>query len=250
MTPERFRMILEKVQPYTDYIYLHILGEPLLHPQLEELISIGCELGFHVCITTNGTLISKTAAVLDAGRKLHKISISLQAQEVNASIRGDDVYLRECFDFGKEACENCIVAFRLWNEGGADSGNEHILEVMRDYFPEEWTKHFHGYKLRKNVYLESAEVFEWPELPEDGEETAGSRHFCYGLRDQIGVLADGTVVPCCLDHEGDIALGNLLTEDLGTILAGQRAQAIYEGFSRREAVEPLCRNCGYASRFQ
>jgi radical SAM protein with 4Fe4S-binding SPASM domain len=79
----------------------------------------------------------------------------------------------------------------------------------------------------------------------EGSETV----FCYGLRDQIGVLCDGTVVPCCLDHEGDLALGNLFRQDLSEILETSRAKAIYEGFSNRRAAEDLCRRCGYAQRF-
>ena len=77
----------------------------------------------------------------------------------------------------------------------------------------------------------------------------GEKVFCYGLRDQLGVLCDGTVVPCCLDHEGDIVLGNLFQEDLDAILASPRAQAIYRGFSDGKAAEELCRRCGYARRF-
>ena len=77
----------------------------------------------------------------------------------------------------------------------------------------------------------------------------GKTCFCYGLRDQIGVLVDGTVVPCCLDAEGSIALGNLLTQSLEDILNAPRATALRAGFDNRTAVEPLCRRCGYARRF-
>ena len=77
----------------------------------------------------------------------------------------------------------------------------------------------------------------------------GESCFCYGLRDQAGVLCDGTVVPCCMDHEGDIPLGNLFSQSLGEILASDRAQRIREGFSRRRATEPLCRTCGFARKF-
>ncbi len=80
-------------------------------------------------------------------------------------------------------------------------------------------------------------------------EDLGEQGFCMGLRDQIAVLSDGTVVPCCLDHEGDIALGNLFTSPLSEILASQRARALYDGFSRRLATEPLCRRCAYRVRF-
>ena len=72
---------------------------------------------------------------------------------------------------------------------------------------------------------------------------------CIRDREQLAVLSDGTVVPCCLDHEGDIPLGNLLERDLEDILRGPRARALYDGFSRRRPSEALCRRCGYARRF-
>ena len=99
--------------------------------------------------------------------------------------------------------------------------------------------------LGENLFLELEEQFSWPDLagPERGAQ------FCFGLRDQIGVLADGTVVPCCLDHEGDIPLGNLFQTPLSEILASPRARAIYDGFSNRAPAEALCRRCGFATRF-
>ena len=83
-------------------------------------------------------------------------------------------------------------------------------------------------------------------------EYKGESVFCYGLRDQFGVLSDGSVVPCCLDHDGDITLGNILDTDasLEEILSSERAQKIKNGFTRRYASEELCRRCGYAQRFQ
>ncbi len=110
-----------------------------------------------------------------------------------------------------------------------------------------WTPSRGGSRLAPGVYLNWGETFRWPDL---NEQAVSARHFCYGLRDQLGVLCDGTVVPCCLDHEGDVPLGNLLREDLQTILDRPRTQAVIEGFRRGEAVEPLCQRCGYATRFR
>ncbi|MBQ3492119.1 MAG: SPASM domain-containing protein, partial [Oscillospiraceae bacterium] len=104
-----------------------------------------------------------------------------------------------------------------------------------------------GIRIAPNVYLEYGEKFDWPDLQaQEGTETV----FCYGLRDQLGVLCDGSVVPCCLDHEGDLTLGNLFSQEMEEILASPRAKAIYDGFSQKQAVETLCRRCGYARRFK
>jgi len=63
------------------------------------------------------------------------------------------------------------------------------------------------------------------------------------------ILVDGTVVPCCLDGEGVINLGNIHESDFSQIVESERANNIFNGFSRREAVEELCRKCGYRTKF-
>ena len=138
-----------------------------------------------------------------------------------------------------------ICLFPL-NQGGADEKNAQILSAMESRFPKPWKDARRGTAIGDKVFLEYGDKFDWPDL---GACDGGDRVFCYGLRDQIGVLCDGTVVPCCLDHEGDLALGNLHQEDMDTILCSKRAQAIYQGFQNRKAAEELCRKCGYAKRF-
>ena len=139
------------------------------------------------------------------------------------------------------------MVYRLWNQGGESAQNDAILKTMREFFPGDWVESPRGIRIGQRVFLEYGDKFDWPDLSaEDGGEAV----FCYGLRDQIGVLCDGTLVPCCLDHDGDIALGNLFEQDLEEILETPRAKAIYEGFRKRKAMEELCRKCGYARRFR
>ena len=246
LSPADFRILAEKLRGHTEYLYFHVLGEPLLHPQLEELLAIAGELGFHVMITTNGTLLPQRGGILLASPAVHKVNLSLQSFEANGRGELED-YMAGCIAFVREAAQRGILCdFRLWNRGGLEQRNQEILSLLKQSFPGPWIRSRNGEKLAQGVWLDPGDLFDWPDL--DLEEIS-TRGFCYGLRDQIGILADGTVVPCCLDHEGDIPLGNLLKEDLETILQSPRARAIYEGFSRREAVEPLCRRCGYARRF-
>ena len=138
------------------------------------------------------------------------------------------------------------MVYRLWNQGGADELNAKILNIMEQYFPKPWKEDRRGVRIGEKVFLEYGDKFDWPDL---AAPEGSCRVFCYGLRDQIGVLCDGTVVPCCLDHEGDLALGNLFSEDMEAILDNPRAKAIYDGFTDRTAAEELCRKCGYARRF-
>ena len=246
ITEENFSFLLAALRPYTDYLYFHLMGEPLAHPKLGRFLELAGNAGFRVILTTNGTLLAKNQQILLSAPALHKVNISLHAFEANDLRIPFEQYLEECFAFGQAAGGNPLTVYRLWNHGGKDSQNEVILDAMRRAFPEEWIVERRGTRIAHRTYLEYGEKFDWPDLNacESGEGV-----FCYGLRDQIGVLWDGTVVPCCLDHEGDIALGNLFQNSLEEILATDRAQAIYNGFSNRTAVEPLCRRCGYARRF-
>ena len=246
MTEAEFAQLLPKLRPYTDFLYFHLMGEPLLHPKLGIFLQLAGEQGFKVILTTNGTLLEKQQQMLLASPALHKVNISLHAFEANDLDIPFAEYLRRCFAFGKAAEGKVLVSYRLWNNGGADEKNDTIKETMAQYFPLPWMQERRGIRIGARVYLEHGDKFDWPDL---SAEDGGSYVFCYGLRDQLGVLCDGTVVPCCLDHEGDLALGNLFRQDMEEILASPRATAIYEGFSGRRAVEALCRRCGYARRF-
>ena len=247
MTESELAALLPQLRPWADYLYFHLMGEPLLHPKLREFLSMAGEAGFKVILTTNGTLLKKQQKMLLHSPALHKVNISLHAFEANDLAVPFSEYLRGCFAFGKAAEGKCIISYRLWNGGGADELNGQILDTMAEYFPRPWAEERRGPRLGQKIYLEYGDKFDWPDL---SAADNGERVFCYGLRDQIGVLCDGTVVPCCLDHEGDLNLGNLHETTMEEILETPRARAIYEGFQKSKAAEELCRKCGYATRFQ
>lgn len=248
MTAEEFSLVLARLEGHVSYLYLHVMGEPLSHPQLAEFLDMAAARGMKVCITTNGTLLARQEETLLAARSLHKVSVSLHSFEGNGgAAEQEEGYLRAVWHFAdKAAAQGIIVALRLWNEGGAEANNGAIKAFWRRRYPGEWPEVRRGsFRLRENLYLERAKKFDWPDLSAPVRGT----QFCLGLRDQIGILADGTVVPCCLDHEGDIALGNLYTQSLDEILQSERAAALREGFSCRRPTEELCRRCGFATRF-
>lgn len=246
MSSEDFRFLAGRLRPHTDYLYLHLMGEPLLHPELEAILSSAGELGFKLIITTNGTLLPKRGELLLSSPAVHKLNISLQSFEANPA--GElEGYIFACADFAKAAGEaGKLCVLRLWNQKGLNSLNPQIESLLRQYFPRPWAESRGSLRLAERVYLEPGERFDWPDME---AQDRGESCFCYGLRDQVGVLCDGTVVPCCLDHEGDIPLGNLFRQELPEIMSTDRARNIYNGFSQRRAAEPLCRRCGYSRRF-
>ena len=62
-------------------------------------------------------------------------------------------------------------------------------------------------KIADRIFINQDYEFQWPALHEEEDDGKG---FCHGLRNQAGILANGTVIPCCLDGEGVINLGILM----------------------------------------
>lgn len=245
MTQDEFSLVLDKLSGVTDYVYYHLMGEPLTHPQLPEFIATASARGFKSIITTNGTLLDRCGdKLLSAG--LHKVSISVHSFE-NGSDADFDKYMSTITDFADKAhSQGVIIVFRLWNNGADNTKNDKVLEFMHKRFADEWTENSKGYRIKNKLFLEWGDRFIWPDKEADIQ---GDNVFCYGLRDHFGILSDGSVVPCCLDSDGVISLGNIFTDSIENILSSDRARAMVQGFDCRRATEELCRRCAYAQRF-
>ncbi len=259
MSIDTFRSILDQIKEYTDYLYFHVKGEPLLHPFIEELLDISHEKGFRVNITTNGTQIQRVKNKLMNKPALRQINFSLHSFDGNEGAKDKAEYMEHILSFIREAMDKTelIVALRLWN---LEENNVANKEKKRNYellasIEKEFALPFKiqekvtpgsGIKIAERIFLNQDYQFKWPDLREMEDDGIG---FCYGLRNQVAILVDGTVVPCCLDGEGIITLGNIKDTSFSDIIDGERASKIVDGFSRREAVEELCRKCGYRKRF-
>lgn len=248
LTPERFRILAKKIRPYTEYLYLHVMGEPLLHPQLGEILRVCAELSFNVILTTNGTLLREKQPLLLDSPALYKVNVSLHSFEANDGQNLED-YLADCCGFADAASKKGILCvFRLWNENsetlpGKNSANGRIFGYLQDQLAGEWESNSKGMRIRHRLHLEWDEIFSWPDL----SAPACPDHYCFALRDQFAVLSDGTVVPCCLDRNGVIALGNLFTDSLEEILHSENARNLSASLSCGIPNEELCKRCGYAA---
>ena len=262
LSREDFRAILAKLSGKARILYFHIKGEPLLHPELGDFIDMAGLAGFAVHITTNGTLLAEKLGALRGRPALERVNISLHSlaslpESEREAAKRDILASAELL--GREPSVK-VVSLRQWDSSNADKN------LVR---------------LSPTISFHPAERFIWPHLPARTENRAatgtvetgdaststsapgtsasgdvetsardfGERGFCLALRDQAGILLDGTVVPCCLDAEGHIALGNIRDSAWDDIISSPRARDLYRGFSERRVVEALCRTCGFRTRF-
>lgn len=260
LSEEEFDLLTDRVRGKVCFLYFHLMGEPLLHPLLPQFVTMAREKGFKTVLTSNGTLLHRAMALLDT--LPYKIQLSLHSHESNA--RGElSEYMDQVMRFSTQAAgKGTCMVLRLWNQGGMDRENEEVMRLIEKYVPKPWKERPDGFRLCDNLYLEFDRKFEWPggggkaasddsdgkqEVSDGKLETSPSKskqeYFCKALIKQIGVLSDGSLVPCCLDHDGDVILGNLFHQSLEEILASPRAQALVEGFRHHAATEPLCQSC-------
>ena len=246
MRAEEFSRVLDALNGKTEFLYYHLMGEPLTHPELPCFLRMAKERGFKSILTTNGTLLDKRGEeLIRAG--IHKVSISVHSFE-----DGDDAdfraYMNQIISFSECASrDGIIVVLRLWNKGFDNGLNDKVFALLKERIAGEWAENTRGLRIHDKLHLEWGERFVWPDM--EASECSDSV-FCYGLGDHFGILSDGTVVPCCMDSDGTINLGNIFTDDLDGILHSPRCTAIKDGFQSRRAVEELCKKCGYATRFK
>lgn len=252
MTLGEFARIAGNLRGITEYLYLHVLGEPLSHPMLPTFIEYAKKCGFKVAITTNGTLLPKVGeSLILCGA--YKVNISLHSFE-HKDAKKQKEYIENCIVFADKASKaGVLTVLRLWNIADDEMGeaaaerNDLTLSLLRKHFGGDWTLGARGARIRDKLHIEYGQRFEWPDI--NGEDL-GERVFCHGLGDHFAILVDGSVVPCCLDAEGDMTLGNIFESDIRAILSSDRAKSISDGFKNKLATEELCRKCPYARRFK
>lgn len=229
MSTAQFSHVLEQIRPYTNYIYLHVKGEPLLHPQLKDILKMCLDAGIFVNLTTNGTLIRRQLDIL-IQYPVHQINVSLHSADDNAAV-DMDTYIQDLFFCCEKliSCTETEVSLRLWN-----TKKEPALFGERNC------------TIKRHLYVNVQSPFEWPSLD---NAYCNERGFCQGLRQHMAILSDGTVVPCCLDGNAVMALGNIFTTPLAEILTNPRSTAFMDGFRAKRAVEPLCMHCSFKERF-
>lgn len=231
-----FNIVLDKLNGFTDYLYFHILGEPLIHPKINEFIDLGTKKGYKINITTNGYLISN---IFD-NKNVRQVNISLHSFDLKYK-KSLDEYLNDIYSYIDKNKENTYISLRLWTKSNYSNL---IIENLSKKFNidiEKFQK-ISNIALDKNVYLNFSKEFIWPDLNNNYYSTKGK---CYALKDHLGILSDGTIVPCCLDSKGIINLGNIYKDNLEDVINSKRYQNMFNEFKNNKKKEELCRHCKF-----
>jgi radical SAM protein with 4Fe4S-binding SPASM domain len=252
MSLDFFEQILLQLKPYTRDIALHVMGDPLALSNLHAYLDIAEKLNLRVMITTSGNYLGKHENVFHPSLK--QINVSLNSFNKNSMKISFDDYINEVLRLcEKREDDEVFINLRLWNldeEGSENAYNQQIFDKLSRYFNIEFPKDIltnppKQFRLAKKILLHFDSYFEWPSL----KSSHHSDGFCHGLSAQIAILADGRVVPCCLDGDGIMDLGSLHERSLEEILNSKRATDIVEGFKNHKAHEELCGKCTFKDRF-
>ena len=250
MSIEEFESVVSKISNYTKLIYLHVKGEPLLHPNLDTILSILEKYNLKTNITTNGTLINQKIEILKHSKAIRQINVSIHSFTQNKAFSND--YLSNIFK-SVEQLDNVIISYRLWNLNSLQENdiNEYLIKQLETYYDiknlKQILKDNQSFKLKDNIYINQDIEFAWPNVKQKPIIEKGR---CLALKDQIAILVDGTVVPCCLDNNGDIPLGNIFNESIGEILNKPLTILIQENFKNNIITCDLCKSCGFLKRLE
>lgn len=244
--------ILPRLKKYTDHLFLHLKGEPLLHPELSTILDSCYHHALQVNLTTNGTLLAQNHDMLLQKPALRQINISLHSL-LSQPPTTHATYMESVLAFAKAAANYYYVSLRLWNKihNDYDASSKQILQYLLQYFHAPYsiadiTPTQSNMTLAPHIFLSFENQFQWPALHQPFRSSKGT---CYGLRTQLGILADGTVVPCCLDGDGINKLGNIFHTPLEKILTDSPANTLLEGFLKHQLIAPLCQRCQFRTRF-
>ncbi len=258
MSLEFFEKILGELQGKTKELSFHVMGDPLTLSNLFEYLELAKEYGFMVTLTTSGYYLNRTAFNTLFHSAVRQLNISLNSYNKNSLSLSFDEYMQHVLEACSQKLEHHpkpFINLRLWNFDEMCSeeafNNDLFTRIQKEFsikldIQNIYKERPKSIRLASKVLLHFDSYFEWPSLNSEHESHAS----CYGLKSHIGILVDGSVVPCCLDSDGIINLGNLHTNSLDDILHSKRALAIREGFDKNRAVEELCKKCSYKDRFE
>jgi len=252
-----FESIIRQAKHYTKEIACHVVGDPLTQSNLHEYLDIIHSHGLKGILTTSGYFLKKHSYDTLFHPCVKQINISLNSFNKNDTSLTFEQYITPVLALCQEKLkreEECFINLRVWNLDEMMSEidfNNTLFEKLNDTFETAldlksiYKERPKSIRLASKLLVHFDNYFEWPSLKNKnyGHGT------CQGLQSHVAILASGKVVPCCLDCDGIIELGDLHLDTLETILESKRSRAMLEGFKEGKAVEELCQKCSYKERF-
>ena len=233
---DEYEYIINKIAGYTKEIYLHVLGEPLMHKDINYFIDYAHNMGILVNITTNGYLINK----IKDNKNIHRLNISMHSFNSRYGIEIDE-YIDNVFYVVDNLRDKTFVSLRLWVK---NENTKKILEYINKRYGTKILKIDNNKKIKisNNLIIDSFHEFIWPDINNSYYNENGR---CNGLIDHFGILSTGEIIPCCLDSKGIINLGNIYQDNLEDVFNSKLVKEMREGFLNNKKCQELCRHCGF-----
>jgi len=258
MNLEKFDELNCELKSYTKELAYHIVGDPLVLSNLNDYLNISKKHGLKVNITTTANNINKKHYEALSNTILKQINFSINSYNANSHKKSLNEYLQAIIDFIKYAQSinhEYFINLRIWNLDDTKSAKEFNKKVF-DKINSEFESNIDiddvyknrpkNIRIARKIFFNFDDYFKWPSLDENVISTKG---FCYGLDSHFGILSSGEVVPCCLDQNAVINLGNINSSKLDDILKSKRVLDIQKGFKKNILIEELCQKCDYRKRF-
>lgn len=264
-------------------IHFHVMGEPLLHPDLARAVWLARRRGMEAWVTTNGSLLSRETVRDLAAADMTRLVVSVQTPDAATfALRGAgslsfEEYRRRVVDAVRLFLEpggtmrltlvffaNPLHRYFAPNAPRARVGES--CRVLRGHM-ESWVRAaFEGTAREGEIPKILARTARAGILKEgpipvaervefrvrilgnwaghfDREITPARLGFCPGLSENFGILSNGDYVICCTDFDGRTVLANFARTPLREYLALPEVREIARGFRRYRVVHPYCRQC-------
>jgi radical SAM protein with 4Fe4S-binding SPASM domain len=248
---------LLQIKPHAERVCFHLMGEPLNHPDWVSALKIASNMNVPIEITTNGTLMTRSTMMELLSPALLQINFSLQSFIDNFPKADPKTYFQKILEFvliAEKKRPDLYINFRFWNlEAGEKQNevNEYFLKTIEEVFAVSLNRNTDpGFKkskkIRNRIYAHFDSRFEWPNKKDPIKSTSGT---CWGARSQLAIHADGSVVPCCLDKEADVLLGNIKEQTFDQVIQSDPYSRIKRGFENNQLLAELCQKCTFRERF-
>ena len=258
MTLEKFDKLNLQLKDVTKELAYHVVGDPLVLSNLQEYLNISLKHNLKVNITTTANNLRKEHFDILMNDTIRQINFSINSYNANSHKKTLDEYINPILDFCEYAVlkkQHFFINLRIWNLDETQSAKEfntQVFEKVNKRFDSSiniedmYNERPKNIKIARMIFFNFDEYFNWPSLDNDFVSKEGT---CYGLDSHFGILSSGTVVPCCLDKDGIVNLGNINNSQLTDILNSKKVKEIQKGFKDNRLIEEFCQKCEYRTRF-